>query len=62
MTLRQRYILQCLADGDSNKLIAHKLGLSRRTVEALIKDMRNGLNARNAAHAVAIAIREGYAS
>lgn len=59
LTKRQREILQLLADGSSTAQIAHALGLSEETVRTHTKATLARLDARDRAHAVAIALRSG---
>lgn len=59
LTPRQREILQLLADGNSTVTAAHRLGLSAETVRTHSKAILSRLEARDRAHAVAIAMRSG---
>jgi DNA-binding NarL/FixJ family response regulator len=59
LTRRQREILQFLADGLSTTDIAHRLGLSAETVRTHTKAALARLQARDRAHAVALAMRSG---
>lgn len=59
LTKRQREILQLLADGTSTARIANALGLSEETVRTHTKATLARLDARDRAHAVAIALRSG---
>jgi len=59
VTRRQGQILQLLADGKSTKDIAHLLHLSAETVRTHTKAALARLDARDRAHAVAIALRTG---
>lgn len=59
LTRRQREILQLLADGLSTTQAAHHLGLSAETVRTHTKAVLARLEARDRAHAVAIALRNG---
>lgn len=58
LTLREMQILECLADGMSNKGIAINLTLSEETVKSHIKNLYEKLGASDRAHAVAIALRQ----
>ena len=58
LTRRQREILQLLADGESTTAAARELDLSEETVKTHTKNAVARLDARNRAHAVAIALRE----
>jgi len=57
LTRRQREILQLYADGNSTARVARNLGLSAETVRTHTKAILARLQARDRAHAVAIALR-----
>lgn len=57
LTRRQREILQFYADGNSTERTAKQLGLSQETVRTHTKAILARLEARDRAHAVAIAMR-----
>jgi DNA-binding NarL/FixJ family response regulator len=59
LTRRQRQVLQLLADGLSTDDAAHRLGLSSETIRTHTKATIRRLDARDRAHAVAIALRGG---
>jgi two-component system response regulator FixJ len=59
LTRRQQQVLHSIARGESNKVIAWKLGLSVRTVESYRAQVLARLRARNTADAVRIAIAAG---
>lgn len=59
LTSRQRDILQMLADGDSNKLIASRLGIADATVRTHVSSILRSLAARNRTEAVVKALGEG---
>ncbi len=59
LTGRQQQVLQGIARGEPNKIIAWKLGLSVRTVESYRAQVLARLRARNSADAVRIAIAAG---
>lgn len=59
LTRRQRQIVQLIADGQSTAHIAKRLGLSAETVRTHTKSVLARLEARDRAHAVAIALRSG---
>jgi DNA-binding NarL/FixJ family response regulator len=59
LTRRQRQVLQLLADGLSTDGAAKRLGLSAETVRTHTKATIRRLDARDRAHAVAIALRSG---
>ena len=58
LTVRQRQILQLLADGGSTTVAAEELQVSEETVRTHTKNILARLEARNRAHAVAIGLRE----
>jgi two-component system, NarL family, response regulator DegU len=57
VTRRQQQILQLIANGDSTATVARRLGLSTETVKTHTKQIFARLEARDRAHAVAIALR-----
>jgi DNA-binding NarL/FixJ family response regulator len=59
LTRRQREILQLYADGLSTDEVAERLERSTETVRTHTKAALNRLDARDRAHAVAIALRHG---
>ena len=59
LTVRQREILQMLADGMQTEAVARKLGLSTETVRTHTKRILEKLHADTRTQAVAIAIRNG---
>ena len=59
LTLRQREILQMLADGMQTEAVARELGLSTETVRTHTKRILAKLHADTRTQAVAIAIRNG---
>jgi DNA-binding NarL/FixJ family response regulator len=59
LTVRQREILQMLADGMQTEAVARKLGLSTETVRTHTKRILAKLHADTRTQAVAIAIRNG---
>jgi two-component system, LuxR family, response regulator FixJ len=59
LTPRERDVLQGVLEGESNKGIAHKLGISPRTVEIHRSNMLTRLNAQSSADAVRIALYGG---
>ena len=56
LTPREREVLNSLVNGRSNKLIAHELGLSVRTVELHRANMMHRLGVRQLAEAVRLAV------
>ena len=59
LTPRQREILQLIAEGNTTKAIATKLGLSVKTVETHRAQLMERLEARDIAALVRLAIRLG---
>jgi DNA-binding NarL/FixJ family response regulator len=59
LTKRQRQILQLIADGYATARIARALGLSQETIRTHTKAAFARLDARDRAHAVAVAMRSG---
>lgn len=59
LTQRQREILQLLAEGNTTKLIAIKLGVSPKTVETHRTDLMEALNIFNVAGLTRFAIQMG---
>lgn len=57
---RQRQVLQGIVRGQQNKVIAHELALSIRTVEAYRAQLLERLGARGTADAVRVAIAAGF--
>ena len=61
ITPRQRDVLVGIARGEPNKIIAYKLGLSTRTVEAYRAQLLEKLGVRSTAEAVRLAVLAGLA-
>jgi len=59
---RQREILDLLAQGLTGEAVAEQLVLSAETVKTHIRNAMSKLEATTRAHAIAIALREGYIS
>lgn len=59
LTPRQRDVLCGIAEGEASKVIAFKLGLSTRTVEAYRSQLLDRLGVRNTAEAVRLALLAG---
>lgn len=62
LTPRQREILQLVAEGHSTKEIAHKLGISVKTVEMHRSQLLRALGVRDVTGLVRFAIRAGIVS
>lgn len=58
LTLREMQILECLAEGMTNKEIAIRLQVSDETIKSHSKNLYDKLGASDRAHAVAIALRQ----
>lgn len=59
LSQREREVLEGLASGDLNKVLAHKLGISPRTVEIHRASLMKKLGARRFPEALSIAIAAG---
>ena len=59
LTAREVQILQLLANGMPNKQIAHRLGISEKTVRNHVSNIYQKLGIYDRAHAVIYAIRKG---
>jgi DNA-binding CsgD family transcriptional regulator len=59
LTERERMCLALLADGLSAKLVADRLGITRKTVEFHLQSARRKLQAKTSVHAVARAMMLG---
>ncbi len=62
LTYRERQILTYIADGNTNKQIAHVLNISEQTIKNHVSAILRKLNANDRAHAVVLAIRSGWIS
>jgi DNA-binding NarL/FixJ family response regulator len=56
---REVQVLGLIADGNSNKCVAGKLGVSEETVKGHVKNILGKLSARGRAHAVSLGIARG---
>jgi len=59
LTPREIEILNCIAEGNSNRGIAHMLGISEQTVKNHIASVMRKLIANDRTHAVVLALRQG---
>ena len=59
LTQREREVLECLVAGDANKVVAHKLGISPRTVEIHRGRLMEKTEAKSLAELVRLAISAG---
>ena len=62
LTHRETQILNYIAEGNSNKQIARILEISEQTIKNHVSSILRKLNANDRAHAVALAIRNGWIS
>jgi DNA-binding NarL/FixJ family response regulator len=62
LTEREIEVLQRVAAGTSNKIIADQLSLTEATVKAHMKNILSKLGANDRTHAVTIALRRGFLS
>ncbi|HPA82568.1 MAG TPA: response regulator transcription factor, partial [Thermoanaerobaculales bacterium] len=62
LSVREREVLQMIAEGHSTAAIAERLHVSRKTVETHRKNMMAKLELRNVAELTKFAIREGLTS
>ena len=62
LTHRETQILNYIADGNSNKQIAHILEISEQTIKNHVSSILRKLNANDRAHAAVLAIRHGWIS
>ena len=60
LTHRERQILTYVADGNTNKQIAHILEISEQTIKNHVSAILRKLSANDRAHAVVLAIRNGW--
>jgi two-component system response regulator DegU len=60
LTYREAQILNYIAEGNSNKQIAHILEISEQTIKNHVSSILRKLNANDRAHAVALAMRNGW--
>lgn len=58
---RELQILQCLAQGDSNKSIANKLSITEATVKVHVKSLLRKIQANNRTQAAIWAVNQGLA-
>jgi len=58
LTLREMQILECLADGESNKEIGRRFTVGEETIKSHLRNLYEKLGASDRAHAVAIALRQ----
>jgi NarL family two-component system response regulator YdfI len=59
LTPREIEVLRLMADGASNKIIAHKLGISDHTAKFHVTSILSKLNAGTRTEAVTLGVRQG---
>jgi DNA-binding NarL/FixJ family response regulator len=62
LTKRETQILTYIAEGNSNKEIAHILSISEQTIKNHVSAILRKLNANDRAHAVTLALHSGWIS
>lgn len=62
LTFREIEVLQEVAAGNSNKMVAHRLCVSEDTVKSHMRNIVSKLSANDRTHAVTIALRRGIFS
>ena len=62
LTKREIQILSHIANGSTNKQIAHTLGISEQTIKNHVSAILRKLNANDRAHAVALAVHNQWVS
>lgn len=60
LTPRETETLKYVAEGYSNKQIAHVLGISEQTIKNHVTSILNKLDANDRTHAVVLAMRQGW--
>ena len=60
LTARETETLKYVAEGYSNKQIAHTLGISEQTIKNHLTSILNKLDANDRTHAVVLALRHGW--
>ena len=60
LTPREMVVLHAAAEGDSNKLIATKLGISSQTVQVHLRNIFGKLAVSSRSEAIARAIQHGW--
>jgi DNA-binding NarL/FixJ family response regulator len=59
LTVREVDVLQLIAEGSANKVVADRLAISEDTVKAHVKNILSKLGANDRTHAVTIAVKRG---
>src|SRR6201997_1755423 len=60
LTAREVEVLELIAAGNSNKLIADQLSITEETVKGHVKNILSKLSANDRTHAVTIALKRGF--
>ncbi|MFD3589801.1 response regulator transcription factor [Streptomyces sp. NPDC058683] len=60
LTSRERQVLALLSEGATDWAIAHKLGISRHTVDTYLRRIRGKTGTANRTQLVVLALQEGY--
>ncbi len=61
LSVREVQIMQCLVQGDSNKIIANRLGITESTVKVHMKSLLRKIDATNRTQAAIWALNNGFA-
>lgn len=59
LTLREIDVLQLIAEGNANKVVADRLAITEDTVKAHVRNILSKLGANDRTHAVTIALKRG---
>jgi DNA-binding NarL/FixJ family response regulator len=62
LTLREIDVLQLIAEGNANKVVADRLKITEDTVKAHVRNILSKLGANDRTHAVTIALKRGIIS
>ena len=62
LTLREVEVLQLIAEGNANKIVADRLEITEDTVKAHVRSILSKLGANDRTHAVTIALKRGIIS
>ncbi len=62
LTLREIDVLQLIAEGNANKIVADRLAVTEDTVKAHVRNILSKLGANDRTHAVTIALKRGIIS
>jgi two-component system nitrate/nitrite response regulator NarL len=60
LSQREMQILQCLLNGDSNKMIANRIGITEATIKVHLKSVLRKINASNRTQAAIWALNNGF--